>query len=293
VTAVAQDAVPSPYLVPFDGDFDIADSPTAPPDDAPGKKDAKKQLEAHVERIAELQPILHAHDRHALLVIFQALDAGGKDSTIRAVLNGVNPAGCSVHGFKAPSAEELEHDFLWRTTLRLPERGMIGVFNRSYYEEVLVVRVHPELLAAQDLPDSDPATVWEDRHRSIRHHEAHLARNSTVILKFFLNVSRDEQRRRFLSRLDVPHKHWKFSANDVRERGHWSDYMQAYEDALRATSRPHAPWYAIPADDKPFMRMTVAGIIADRLESLDLRYPSPNKDETSRFGEMRKLLEAE
>jgi PPK2 family polyphosphate:nucleotide phosphotransferase len=293
VTAVAAAYVSSPYLVPFDGEFDIADTPTSPPDDAPGKKEAKKQLEAHVARIAELQPILNAHDRHAVLIIFQALDAGGKDSTIRAVLQGVNPAGCRVHSFKAPSAEELEHDFLWRTAQRLPERGMIGVFNRSYYEEVLVVRVHHDLLAAQDLPDVDVKDIWEDRFRSIRHHEAHLARNGTVILKFFLNVSRDEQRRRFLSRLDEPHKHWKFSANDVHERSHWKDYMHAYRDALRATSRPHAPWYAIPADDKPFMRMTVARIIAERLELLDLRYPEVGDAERERFDEMRALLEAD
>jgi len=224
----------SPYLVPFDGSFDRAAAPTAPPDEAVGKKALKKRLKGLVEEMAELQQMFYAHDRHSLLLVFQAMDAAGKDGTIRAVMSGVNPAGCEVHSFKQPSKEELDHDFLWRSATRLPERGRIGIFNRSYYEEVLVVRVHPEYLGGQQLPDAiDPQTIWDDRFDSIRDHEKHLARNGTVVLKFWLNVSREEQRQRFLARLDEPEKNWKFSAGDVRGRGHWD----AYEDALRATSR--------------------------------------------------------
>ncbi len=284
--------VQSPWLVPTDGSFRMADAPSAPPDD-PGKKECRERLERATKRIADLQPILYAHDHHAVLLIFQAMDAAGKDGTIRAVLSGVNPAGCHVSSFKAPSAEELGHDFLWRTTLRLPERGRIGVFNRSYYEEVLIVRVHPAYLDGQNLPERpDLPTLWESRFESIRDHERHLARNGMVIVKFFLNVSREEQRDRFLSRLDEPHKHWKFNPGDVKERGHWDAYMHAYEDALRATSRDWAPWYAVPADDKPYLRMTVAEIVADTLDALDLHYPSPDPNDLARFDEMRRLLDA-
>jgi PPK2 family polyphosphate:nucleotide phosphotransferase len=284
----------SPFLVGLDGRFAIDRAATGPPDGAPGKKECVARLEAAAARLAELQPILHAHDRHAVLFVFQALDAAGKDGTIRAVLQGVNPAGCRVHSFKAPTAEELDHDFLWRTTRLLPERGMIVVFNRSYYEEVLVVRVHPEFLAAQNLPDHpDDSTFWEDRFRSIREHEAHLARNGTVIVKFFLHVSAEEQRRRFLSRIDDPHKNWKFSEKDVAERAHRKEYVRAFEEALNATSRPYAPWYAIPADDKPFLRMTVAELMAATLTRLELRYPEIAESDRKRFAKMRKLLEAE
>jgi PPK2 family polyphosphate:nucleotide phosphotransferase len=228
------------------------------------------------------------------LLIFQAMDAAGKDGTIRAVLTGVNPAGCEVHSFKQPSSLELDHDFLWRTALRVPERGRIGVFNRSYYEEVLIVRVHPEILEKQKLPyPIDFDTVWEERFASIRAWEEHLARSGTVILKFWLNVSKDEQRRRFLSRLDEPEKNWKFSSADVKERGYWDDYTKAYEEALNATSRPWAPWYAIPADDKPNMRVAVAKILRDALESFDLRYPKVDEQERARFAEMRTLVERE
>ena len=267
------EAIDSPYLVPFDKRFRLGRARTAPenPED---KKACRKRLEADVEALHDLQRLLYASDRHSVLLVFQAMDAAGKDSTIRAVFSGVNPAGFQVHAFKRPSAEELDHDFLWRTSLRLPERGRIGVFNRSYYEEVLVVRVHPGILESQKLPDAvDPDTVWDDRLESIADHEKHLARNGTVIVKFFLNVSRDEQRDRFLSRIDEPEKNWKFAAGDVRERGHWDAYMEAYEAALEATSKPWAPWYAIPADDKPNMRATVAGILRQTLESLDLEYP--------------------
>jgi len=282
----------SPYLVPFDGSFDRAAAPTAPPDEAVGKKALKKRLKGLVEEMAELQQMFYAHDRHSLLLVFQAMDAAGKDGTIRAVMSGVNPAGCEVHSFKQPSKEELDHDFLWRSATRLPERGRIGIFNRSYYEEVLVVRVHPEYLGGQQLPDAiDPQTIWDDRFDSIRDHEKHLARNGTVVLKFWLNVSREEQRQRFLARLNEPEKNWKFSAGDVRGRGHWDAYMDAYEDALRATSRPWAPWYAIPADDKRFMRVAVAETVIAALKSLSMAYPAVEESERAKFAEMRRILE--
>jgi PPK2 family polyphosphate:nucleotide phosphotransferase len=282
------------HLVPFDRTFEIRKAPTKPRTDGPSEKECRQRLEQAVERTAELQPILYAHDRHAVLVIFQALDAAGKDGTIRAVLEGVNPAGCRVSNFKAPSKEELDHDFLWRCSLRLPERGMIGVFNRSHYEEVLVVRVHRELRLAQNLPDGiDEKSIWRRRHRSIRDFERHLVRNGTVIMKFFLNVSREEQAKRFMSRIDEPQKNWKFSERDVREREHWDAYMEAYEDALNATSRRYAPWYAIPADDKHYMRMAVAETIAATLERMDLRYPEVSPEDRVRFAGLRRLLELE
>lgn len=264
----------SPYLVPFDGTFRVAAAPCAPPADAPRKRECKKHLEDEVERLHDLQRILYAQDDHAILCVFQAMDAAGKDSTLRAVFSGVNPAGFQVHSFKRPSSTELDHDFLWRTTRALPERGRIGVFNRSHYEEVLVVRVHPGILDSQKLPDRPPLDeLFEGRYRSIRDHEAHLARNGVVVVKFWLHVSKDEQARRFLSRLEEPHKHWKFEPADLAEREHWDDYMEAYERALNETSRAHAPWYAIPADDKPFMRWQVARILRETLERLDLSYP--------------------
>jgi PPK2 family polyphosphate:nucleotide phosphotransferase len=249
-------------------------------------------LETASEALESLQRLLYADNRWALLLIFQAMDAAGKDGTIRAVFDGVDPTGCQAFSFKQPSAEELDHDFLWRTALRLPERGRIGIFNRSYYEEVLVVRVHPEFLEAQRLPGSlDQRRIWRERLSSIRAHERHLARNGTAILKFWLNVSHAEQRKRFLARLEEPEKNWKFSPADVREAEHWERYMQAYEKALRATSRPWAPWYAIPADDKAYMRMTVAEIIVDALSSLDLQWPIVPEEQRNRFEEMRALLE--
>ncbi|MBU2500300.1 polyphosphate kinase 2 family protein, partial [bacterium] len=239
---------PEPYRVPYDGHFRLRQVSTTPPDDAPGVKKPGKRLEKLVDELDRLQQKFYALDRRALLIVFQAMDAAGKDGTIRAVLSGVNPAGCRVHSFKQPSAEELDHDFLWRTTCRLPESGHIGVFNRSHYEEVLAVRVHPEFLDRQHLPgDLDLKRLWEERFASIRDHEQHLARNGTIILKFWLNVSRAEQKNRFLARLDEPHKNWKFSTSDVEERRHWDAYMEAYEEALAATSRPWAPWYTIPA----------------------------------------------
>lgn len=288
------EAPKSRWLVPYDGEFEVEHARTEPPKRAPSKKECERRLAELVDRIDELQRVLYADDRYSVLLVFQAMDAAGKDGTIRAVLSGVNPAGCQVHSFKQPSKEELDHDFLWRTGKDLPERGRIGVFNRSYYEEVLVVRVHPEYLDGQKLPDRPKlSTLWKERFRSIREHEQHLARNGTVVLKFWLNVSKDEQRERFLSRLDEPEKHWKFSSGDVKERGFWKDYQSAYQDLLRATSRKHAPWFAIPADDKPFMRLQVAQIVVDALESLDLKYPEVGEGERARFDEMRALLENE
>ncbi|MEL7449385.1 MAG: PPK2 family polyphosphate kinase [Pseudomonadota bacterium] len=265
------EAPDSPHRVPFDGTFRVADAATTPPS---GHADAKKQLKQNRKVIADLQRVLYAQDQISLLLVFQAMDAAGKDSTIRAVTSGVNPAGCQVFSFKKPSSRELDHDFLWRTASRLPERGRIGIFNRSYYEEVLVVRVHPEFLKYQRLPEQVVTdNIWQERFESIAEHEKHLARNGTVVLKFWLNVSQREQHARFAARLDTPSKHWKFSKNDVKESRRWPDYMAAYEDAINATSTPWAPWYAIPADDKPYMRAAVSQIIRDTLESLDLKYP--------------------
>jgi len=288
-------AVASPFLVPFDKSFSISQASHTPPAGSGDKHQNKAKLKELVDELQELQRVLYAHDQYSILLIFQAMDAAGKDSTIRNVFTGVNPAGFQVFSFKAPSAEELDHDFLWRTSKRLPERGRIGVFNRSYYEEVLVVRVHPEFLEAQKLPYSptDVPTFWEDRYASIIEHEAHLARSGTVILKFWLNVSKEKQKERFLSRLDEPEKNWKFSVGDVRERGYWDAYMQAYDQMLKTTSRPWAPWYAIPADDKPFMRRTVAELIVQNLKSLDMNYPQVDPKEQARFDEMRSILEQE
>ena len=283
------EAPESPYLVPFDGSFRVADASTTPLTDRHGHK-GKHRKRAR-EDLNKLQRVLAAGDRHAVLLVFQAMDAAGKDSTIRAVMQGVDPSGCQVFSFKKPSNLELDHDFLWRTTCRLPERGRIGIFNRSQYEEVLVVRVHPKILDYQKLPDSvDLETIWDERLKSIREQEEHLARNGTVILKFWLNVSRDEQRRRFLARLDNPDKNWKFNPGDVAERKYWDDYMHAYEEALNATSRPWAPWYAIPADDKPYMRARVARIIIDTLESIGLEYPEPSAEDRAEFAKAREEL---
>lgn len=279
----------SPHLVPFDGSFRVADATTAPDEIDPEK--SKKRLRKAHKKLDRLQQVLMAGDNHAVLLVFQAMDAAGKDSTIRAVMQGVNPAGCQVFSFKRPSSLELDHDFLWRTSTRLPERGRIGIFNRSQYEEVLVVRVHPSILKHQRLPDAkDTKTFWNARLKSIRNQEEHLARNGTIILKFWLNVSLEEQRQRFLRRLNKPEKNWKFSAGDVRERQFWPQYMDAYEEALNATSRPWAPWYAIPADDKPFMRAAVAETIVAALSTVGLKYPEPDAEEVETFDEMRRVL---
>lgn len=284
---------PERYRVPFDGSFQLDQTKTTE-EHHKTEEELEDQLKKLVKKIDKYQQALYAEDRHALLLVFQAMDAAGKDSTIRAILKGVNPAGCQVFSFKQPSAEELDHDFLWRTTRCLPERGRIGVFNRSYYEEVLVVRVHPNYLAGQNLPEySQLEDLWEDRYESIREHEKHLARNGTVILKFWLNVSKQEQKNRFLSRLDESDKNWKFSAGDVTERQHWEAYMQAYETALNTTSSKHAPWYAIPADDKAYMRVAVAETIVNTLEAMNLEYPEVSQEEQAKFAEARRLLEAE
>ncbi len=285
---------PEAYRVPYNGTFDLHAAPTSPPKDLPDKDKLEKHLKKLVERLDELQQMFYADDTYSLLLIFQAMDAAGKDGTIRAVTSGVNPAGFQVYSFKQPSAEELDHDFLWRTSKCLPERGRIGIFNRSYYEEVLVVRVHPEYLGAQKLPpDTDLEHLWADRLESIRDHEKHLSRNGTIILKFWLNVSHNEQKERFLARLDKPHKNWKFSPSDVKERQYWDAYMNAYEQALRATSGPHAPWYAIPADNKDYMRVAVAETIVQTLESLQMDYPEPSEADRARFAECRQLLDNE
>lgn len=281
----------SEYLVPYDGSFTVAGASTVPLTD--GSLHKGKHRRAVTDELKKLQRILAAGDRHSVLLVFQAMDAAGKDSTIRAVLQGIDPSGCQVFSFKKPSKLELDHDFLWRTTCCLPERGRIGIFNRSQYEEVLVVRVHPKILEFQQLPDPvDLETVWDDRLMSIRQQEEHLARNGTVILKFWLNVSRDEQKRRFLARLDDPTKNWKFEPGDVAERRHWDAYMAAYEAALNATSRPWAPWYAIPADNKRYMRARVAEIVVETLKSIGLEYPEPSEEEREKFSAARAELES-
>lgn len=279
----------SPYLVPFDSSFRVAEASTTP--ETEGHLHKRKHRKEATRNLNKLQRVLAAGDRHAVLLVFQAMDAAGKDSTIRAVMQGVDPSGCQVFSFKKPSSLELDHDFLWRTTCRLPERGRIGIFNRSQYEEVLVVRVHPQILGAQKLPgEVNLDTVWDERLQSIRQQEKHLARNGTVILKFWLNVSKDEQKRRFLARLDDPDKNWKFEPRDVVERRHWDDYMNAYEQALNATSRPWAPWYAIPADDKRYMQARVAEIVIDALQNIGLRYPEPSAEDREEFATARSEL---
>jgi PPK2 family polyphosphate:nucleotide phosphotransferase len=281
---------PSPFLVTPGRHFSVADAPTAV-SGLPKEKELKKQLRELVKEFAKLQRKLYAHDKYSLLLIFQAMDAAGKDSTIRAVTKGVNPAGFQVFSFKQPSKLELDHDFLWRSATRLPERGRIGIFNRSYYEETLVVRVHPEYLGPQKLPDQpDLDHLWQQRYHSIVEHERHLAANGTVIIKFWLNVSREEQKRRFLSRLNEPEKYWKFSAGDLKERALWDDYMHAYEEMINATSTDFAPWYAIPADSKPWMRAHIAGLIVEKLRALNLSYPQAD---TSLFEEYKSQLHSE
>ena len=238
------------------------------------KKEAQAMLADGIERLAELQQRLYADDRRSVLIVLQAMDAAGKDSIIKHVMSGINPQGCEVHSFKQPSAEELQHDFLWRVAQRLPTNGRIGIFNRSHYEEVLTVRVHKDLLARQRLPKERIAkNIWLERFEDIRAFERHLARNGTRILKFFLNVSKDEQRKRFLARIDEPSKRWKFSMSDVTERERWDDYMAAHEDMIRRTSTPEAPWYVVPADHKWFSRVVVAAAVVQELESLNLNYP--------------------
>lgn len=281
--------VTNPYLVPFDGSFKIGKAVTEAKD-KPSKKENYAALEEQVEKLAKLQAKLYAHNRYSVILIFQALDAAGKDGTIRAVLSGVNPAGTQVYAFKQPSDEELDHDFLWRIQRALPERGRIGVFNRSHYEEVLVVRVHPEYLEGQRLPRTPDKLedLWEERYESIKEAEQHWARNGAVILKFFLNVSQEEQHQRFRDRIEDPNSNWKFSAADFAESKRYDDYMKAYEDALNATSRPWAPWYCIPADSKNHMRRLVAETIVDTLAQLPIEPPAPTDEQRA---EMIKVAE--
>jgi PPK2 family polyphosphate:nucleotide phosphotransferase len=256
------------------------------------KRRYQKLLGEHIEGLSSLQQLLYASNRYALLLIFQGMDAGGKDGAIRHVMSGVNPQGCEVFSFKQPSAEELEHDYLWRTTCRLPERGRIGIFNRSYYEEVLVVRVHPEILASERLSEElrDDKALWKDRYRSIVDLERHLFRNSTRTIKFFLHLSREEQRKRFLERIDEPEKNWKFSLADIHERKYWKQYMVAYEECLSATSTHDAPWYVVPADDKENARLIVSQIILDALNKLKMAYPRTTKKRERELKSIRKLL---
>jgi len=256
------------------------------------KEQYQKLLAEHVVQLSALQQLQYASNSYAVLLIFQAMDAAGKDGAIKHVMSGVNPQGCQVFSFKHPSATELEHDFLWRTTQCLPERGRIGIFNRSYYEEVLIVRVHPEILRSEGLPGEllDEKTIWQERYRSIVDLENHLTRNGTRIIKFFLHLSEEEQRKRFLDRIDEPEKNWKFSLADITERKFWNDYMQAYEECLSATSTRDAPWYVVPADDKENARLIVSRIILDTLEALKMRYPKSNAKRRQELQAIRKQL---
>ncbi len=256
------------------------------------KKEYKELLEQQVKELSEQQQLHYASNRYAVLLIFQAMDAAGKDGAIKHVMSGINPQGCQVFSFKHPSAEELEHDFLWRTTRALPERGRIGIFNRSYYEEVLIVRVHPEILQAQNLPERllDQESIWADRYRSIVGMEEHLHRNGTRIIKFFLHLSEEEQRKRFIERIDDPDKNWKFSLADIEERKFWKQYMQAYEECLGATSTDNSPWYAVPADDKENARLIISGIVLETFQSLELAYPKPGEEHRRELQSIRKQL---
>lgn len=294
------EAVNNKYLIKNDSNFTVSEALTIEADSELSKKKLKDELKDLTKELGELQHQLYAEDRRSILCVFQAMDAAGKDSTIRAVFNRVNPTGCHVSSFKKPSSLELDHDFLWRSTTRLPERGQIGIFNRSYYEEGLVVRVHPEFLRYQRLPnlptelnEKSLADFWENRYESFNDFEKHLARNGTLVLKFWLNVSKEEQKNRFLSRLDEPEKHWKFSSSDLKERGYWNDYMDAYQELLTNTTKPWAPWHAIPADNKLYMRVQVAKIIVENLKAMNPQYPIADQKEVVQFDDMRSALNNE
>jgi PPK2 family polyphosphate:nucleotide phosphotransferase len=260
----------------------------------PSKEEAQGRLKDGIERLSALQDMLYAQDRWSLLLVFQAMDAAGKDSAIKHVMSGINPQGCNVTSFKAPAGEEAKHDYMWRCMRQLPQRGMIGIFNRSYYEEVLVVRVHPEILAQQKLPSQlISKKIWDDRFEDIRAFERYLTRNGTIVRKFFLNVSQEEQKRRFLERLDEPEKNWKFQASDISERQHWDEYMRCYEDMIRRTASEDAPWYVVPADHKWFTRLIVADAIIEALEGLKLRYPTVESQARKTLAAARAVLENE
>ena len=284
------------YRITDGGRFRLADCEPADTGDLDDgdKPQAREALQKGIEMLTELQSMLYAQDRWSVLLILQAMDAAGKDGAIKHVMSGVNPQGCQVYSFKAPTSEDLDHDFLWRCARCLPERGRIGIFNRSYYEETLVVRVHPELLAAQKIPRQlIGKSVWQERFEDIRDWERYLARNGVLIRKFFLHVSKKEQRRRFLERLDEPEKNWKFSVNDAKERAYWDKYMDAYEDTIRNTAAPHAPWYVVPADNKWFTRLVVAATVIDGLTSLGLHYPVVDQQKRRELGAARKALVSE
>jgi len=283
------------YRVPQGKKVKLDEWPTIGKPFCTSKKKYHELLDDHVEQLSALQRLHYASNEYALLIIFQGMDAGGKDGAIRHVMSGVNPQGCEVFSFKQPSANELEHDFLWRTTCVLPERGRIGIFNRSYYEEVLVVRVHPEILRTQGLPAElrDKKNLWEERYRSIVDLEQHLHRNGTRTVKVFLHLSLEEQRKRFLERIEQPEKNWKFSAADIHERKFWKRYMEAYEECLSATSTDHAPWYAVPADDKDDARLIVSQIVLDALGELKMAYPKTTPKREHELKAIRKLLEKE
>jgi len=289
------EAISAPFRITHGASFQLKDvDPACTLDLAGGKGEAKTALEQGVRMLSELQQKLYAQNRWGVLLLFQAMDAAGKDGTIKHVMSGVNPQGCQVSSFKAPSTQELAHDYLWRANQCLPERGRIGIFNRSYYEETLVVRVHPELLERQSLPPSlHSPDLWQERFREIRHYEAYLSRNGFLVRKFFLHLSKKEQKRRFLERLNNPEKHWKFSAADIGERAHWDHYMQAYEEMIRATASDQAPWYVVPADHKWFTRLVVAAAVIDSLQGLDLHYPQISEEERRALELARQQLQAE
>jgi PPK2 family polyphosphate:nucleotide phosphotransferase len=283
-----------PYRVDDGQKFRLKDIDPRDTGGLKSKERAQELLREGVVQLGALQDKLYAQDRWSLLLIFQAMDAAGKDGTIKHVMSGINPQGCQVYSFKAPSPEELDHDFLWRTTRCLPERGRIGIFNRSYYEEVLVVKVHPEILNAQRLPGPLVSkNIWAERYEDIANFEQYLSRNGTVVRKFFLHVSKEEQRRRFLDRLTIPEKNWKFSMADVKERNCWNDYQRAYEEAIQHTATPQAPWYVVPADHKWFTRTVVAGAVIDALEELDLAYPKVDATKRAELKLVRTELERE
>lgn len=283
------------FLVPENSKLKLSEHDTDFTADYTDKKQAEKDLEQNVKKLSDLQEVLWADDRHALLIIFQAMDAAGKDGAIKHVMSGLNPQGVDVSSFKQPSAEELDHDYLWRTMKRLPERGRIGIFNRSYYEDVLIVRIHPEILQSNQLPEkllSNP-NIWKQRFEQIRNFEDYLAQNGIHTLKFFLNVSKKEQKERFLARIDEPVKNWKFSAGDAKERKFWDEYMNAYSEAIENTSTKNAPWYIVPADKKWFTRLAISEIIIKKLESLNLEFPRVSEAHLQSLQEAKAMLEAE
>lgn len=283
----------SDFLVKEGEKLDLRNYQTFIPDNGVTKKEAKKDLEENLERMAELQDILYAHNKYGLLIIFQAMDAAGKDSAIKHVMTGVNPQGTQVYSFKQPSKNELEHDYLWRTSKSLPERGRIGIFNRSYYEEVLVVKVH-NLIKYQNLPDEfTKGNIWERRYRQIRDFERYAHENGIITIKFFLHLSKEEQRQRFLKRLETPSKNWKFSSSDLKERAHWDEYQKCYQEAISQTSTADSPWYVIPADEKPYTRYLISEAIINTLESFDMKYPSLSEDQLKNLEFYKKQLSEE